>query len=148
MGRFIIDEYSGRIMPDRFWNDGLHQMIEAKEKVAPSGLRSSVARITYQRFFARYHHLCGMSGTLAEVTRELRTVYGVGVASIPTHNPNRRERASDGRSRRRPRRNGGHRGPRLDAGRRRARGAGRHPVCCGLRTGERAVQRTVSRTAC
>ncbi len=86
----IIDEYSGRIMPDRFWNDGLHQMIEAKENVAPSGLRTSVARITYQRFFARYHHLCGMSGTLAEVTRELRTVYGVGVASIPTHNPNRR----------------------------------------------------------
>jgi preprotein translocase subunit SecA len=77
-------------MPDRFWNDGLHQMIEAKEGCAPSGLRASVARITYQRFFTRYLHLCGMSGTLAEVTRELKTVYGVGVARIPTHHPCRR----------------------------------------------------------
>jgi preprotein translocase subunit SecA len=86
----IIDEYTGRIMPDRFWNDGLHQMIEAKEGCEPTGKRGSVARITYQRFFTRYHHLCGMSGTLAEVTRELRSVYGVGVARIPTHHPCRR----------------------------------------------------------
>ncbi len=86
----IIDEYTGRVMPDRFWNDGLHQMIEAKEGCSASGQRTSVARITYQRFFARYHHLCGMSGTLAEVARELRTVYGVGVARIPTHHPGRR----------------------------------------------------------
>jgi preprotein translocase subunit SecA len=86
----IIDEYTGRVMPDRFWNDGLHQMIEAKERCTPSGRRTSVARITYQRFFTRYHHLCGMSGTLAEVTSELRSVYGVGVARIPTHHPCRR----------------------------------------------------------
>ncbi len=86
----IIDEYTGRVMPDRFWNEGLHQMIEAKEGCAPSRLRASVARITYQRFFTRYLHLCGMSGTLAEVTRELRTVYSVGVARIPTHHPGRR----------------------------------------------------------
>jgi preprotein translocase subunit SecA len=77
-------------MADRFWNDGLHQMIEAKESCAPTGQRASVARITYQRFFTRYRHLCGMSGTLAEVTRELRTVYGVGVTRIPTHHPCRR----------------------------------------------------------
>jgi preprotein translocase subunit SecA len=86
----IIDEYTGRVMADRFWNDGLHQMIEAKESCAPTGQRASVARITYQRFFTRYRHLCGMSGTLAEVTRELRTVYGVGVTRIPTHHPCRR----------------------------------------------------------
>jgi preprotein translocase subunit SecA len=86
----IIDEYTGRVMQDRFWNDGLHQMIEAKENCAPSGQRASVARITYQRFFTRYRHLCGMSGTLAEVNRELRTVYGVGVTRIPTHNRCRR----------------------------------------------------------
>jgi preprotein translocase subunit SecA len=86
----IIDEYTGRVMADRFWNDGLHQMIEVKESCAPSGQRGSVARITYQRFFTRYHHLCGMSGTLAEVTRELRSVYGVGVARIPTHHRGRR----------------------------------------------------------
>jgi preprotein translocase subunit SecA len=86
----IIDEYTGRVMADRFWNDGLHQMIEAKEDCAPTGQRTSVARITYQRFFTRYRHLCGMSGTLAEVSRELRCVYGVGVARIPTHYPCRR----------------------------------------------------------
>ena len=87
----IIDEYTGRVMPDRFWNDGLHQMIETKEGCAPTGKRGSVARITYQRFFSRYRHLCGMSGTLAEVTHELRSVYGVGVARIPTHHPCRRK---------------------------------------------------------
>jgi preprotein translocase subunit SecA len=86
----IIDEYTGRIMADRFWNDGLHQMIEAKEGCEPTGKRGSVARITYQRFFTRYRHLCGMSGTLAEVTHELRSVYGVDVARIPTHHPCRR----------------------------------------------------------
>jgi preprotein translocase subunit SecA len=86
----IIDEYTGRVMADRFWNDGLHQMIEAKENCTATGQRASVARITYQRFFTRYRHLCGMSGTLAEVTRELRSVYGVGVTRIPTHRPGRR----------------------------------------------------------
>jgi len=86
----IIDEYTGRIMEDRFWNDGLHQMVEAKEGCVPTGRRESVARITYQRFFTRYRHLSGMSGTLAEVTRELRSTYRVGVARIPTHNRCRR----------------------------------------------------------
>jgi preprotein translocase subunit SecA len=86
----IIDEYTGRIMEDRFWNDGLHQMVEAKEGCASSGHRESAARITYQRFFTRYRHLSGMSGTLAEVTRELRSVYRVGVARIPTHHRCRR----------------------------------------------------------
>jgi len=86
----IIDEYTGRVMPDRFWNDGLHQMIETKEGCAPTGQRTSVARITYQRFFTRYRRLCGMSGTLAEVAHELRSVYRVGVARIPTHHLCRR----------------------------------------------------------
>ena len=86
----IIDEYTGRIMADRFWNDGLQQMVEAKEGCAPSRARTSVARITYQRFFARYRHLCGMSGTLAEIASELRAVYGLDVARIPTHRPSRR----------------------------------------------------------
>ena len=86
----IIDEYTGRTMADRFWNDGLHQMIETKEGCAPSGQRASAARITYQRFFTRYRHLCGMSGTLAEVSRELRAVYGTPVVRIPTHHRGRR----------------------------------------------------------
>ena len=86
----IIDEYTGRIMADRFWNDGLQQMVEAKEGCAPSRGRTSVARITYQRFFARYRHLCGMSGTVAEIAPELRAVYGLGIARIPTDRPSRR----------------------------------------------------------
>jgi len=86
----IIDEYTGRIMPDRFWNDGLQQMVEAKEGCAPSDNRASVARITYQRFFTRYLHLCGMSGTLREAGAELRSVYGLGITRIPTNLPPRR----------------------------------------------------------
>jgi preprotein translocase subunit SecA len=86
----IIDEYTGRIMEDRFWNEGLHQMIETKEGCAASVQRESVARITYQRFFTRYRHLSGMSGTLAEVAKELRSVYRVGVTRIPTHHRCRR----------------------------------------------------------
>ena len=66
-------------------------MIEAKEGCEPSGQNQSVARITYQGFFTRYRHLCGMSGTLAEVDRELRSVFGVGVVRIPTHHRNRRQ---------------------------------------------------------
>jgi preprotein translocase subunit SecA len=83
----IIDEYTGRIMPDRFWNDGLHQLIEVKEGCAPTGAKDTIARITYQRFFTRYRHLCGMSGTLAEVAHELRSVYGLTIARIPTNRP-------------------------------------------------------------
>ena len=86
----IVDEYTGRIMADRFWNDGLQQMVEAKEGCAPSRSRTSLARITYQRFFARYRHLCGMSGTVAEVAAELRATYGLGTTRIPTHRPSRR----------------------------------------------------------
>ena len=86
----IVDEYTGRIMADRFWNDGLQQMVEAKEGCAPSRSRTSIARITYQRFFARYRHLSGMSGTVAEVAAELRAVYGLDTTPIPTHRPSRR----------------------------------------------------------
>ncbi len=81
----IVDEFTGRVMADRFWNDGLHQMVEAKEGCDPTGAKSTVARLTYQRFFPRYRHLCGMSGTLREVARELRAVYGVRIVRIPTH---------------------------------------------------------------
>jgi preprotein translocase subunit SecA len=86
----IIDEYTGRLMPDRFWKDGLHQMIEAKEGCVPTGARDTIARITYQRLFVRYRHLCGMSGTLTEVAKELRAVYRLRIARIPTHRLSRR----------------------------------------------------------
>jgi len=86
----IVDEFTGRIMPDRTWEFGLHQMIEAKEGCTITGRRLTLARITYQRFFRRYGHLTGMTGTAAEVAGEFAGVYGLGVTRIPTNRPLRR----------------------------------------------------------
>jgi preprotein translocase subunit SecA len=91
----IVDEYTGRIMPDRVWSDGLHQMIEHKEGCALSARRTTIARITYQRFFRRYRQLTGMSGTLRPVARELWRVYRLAVAKIPTHRPIQRQHLPD-----------------------------------------------------
>jgi preprotein translocase subunit SecA len=91
----IVDEYTGRIMPDRVWSDGLHQMIEHKEGCALSARRTTIARITYQRFFRRYRRLTGMSGTLRPVARELWRVYKIAVATIPTHRPVQRRHLPD-----------------------------------------------------
>ena len=82
----IVDEYSGRVMPDRSWEHGLHQMIETKEGCEMTGQRRTQARITYQRFFRRYLHLCGMTGTAGEAAAELWAIYGLKVVRIPTHN--------------------------------------------------------------
>ncbi|WP_294539737.1 preprotein translocase subunit SecA [uncultured Rhodoblastus sp.] len=86
----IVDEYTGRIMPDRFWSDGLHQLIEHKEGCALSAHRRTIARMTYQRFFRRYRLLAGMSGTLRPVARELWRVYRLPVVAIPTDKPVKR----------------------------------------------------------
>ena len=67
----IVDEYTGRVMPDRSWERGMHQLIEAKEGCAVTERRKTLARITYQRFFRRYLHLCGMTGTALEPAGEL-----------------------------------------------------------------------------
>ena len=83
----IVDEYTGRVMPDRFWSDGLHQMIEHKEGCAQSQRRTTIARMTYQRFFRRYRRLGGMSGTLRPVAHELWRVYKLPVVRIPTMKP-------------------------------------------------------------
>ena len=86
----IIDENTGRLMPDRSWEQGLHQLIEIKEEVEVTGRRETLARISYQRFFRRYRHLAGMTGTAAEVAGELWAVYRLRVARIPTNRPVRR----------------------------------------------------------
>jgi preprotein translocase subunit SecA len=86
----IIDEYTGRLMPDRSWERGLHQLIEMKEGVEVTAQRETLARISYQRFFRRYLHLCGMTGTAAEIVGELRAVYRMRVARIPTNRPPQR----------------------------------------------------------
>jgi preprotein translocase subunit SecA len=91
----IIDENTGRLMPDRSWEQGLHQLIEIKEEVEVTGRRETLARISYQRFFRRYRHLAGMTGTGAEVAGELWAVYRLRVARIPTNRPVRRIHLAD-----------------------------------------------------
>ena len=86
----IIDEFTGRVLPDRTWNDGLQELIERKEGLALSPRRETNARMTYQRFARRYRKLSGLSGTLQEVAGELWRVYGVRVVRIPTHRPDRK----------------------------------------------------------
>lgn len=88
----IVDEFTGRVMPDRTWEQGLHQMIEAKEGCEITGQRKTLARMTYQRFFRRYLLLGGMTGTASEVAPELRRVYDLEVMRIPTHRPSLRQR--------------------------------------------------------
>ena len=86
----IVDESTGRVMPDRSWERGLHQLIEIKEGVEPTPRRDTLARLTYQRLFRRYVHLSGMTGTAAEVAREIKVVYGLDTARVPLRKPSRR----------------------------------------------------------
>jgi preprotein translocase subunit SecA len=87
----IIDQSTGRLAPGRVWSRGLHQLIELKEHCTPSDETVTLAQITYQRFFQRYLHLCGMSGTLREARGELLSSYGVDVVQIPLNRTNRRK---------------------------------------------------------
>jgi preprotein translocase subunit SecA len=80
----IIDEFTGRIMPDRTWSEGLHEMVERKEGLELSTRRGTKSRMTYQRFFRRYSRLAGMTGTAHEVAAELWRVYRLPVATVPT----------------------------------------------------------------
>jgi preprotein translocase subunit SecA len=91
----IIDEYTGRVLPGRTWEQGLHQMIECKEGVTLSERTQTLARITYQRFFARYLRLSGMTGTAREMAHELSVVYRLDTVTIPTHRPSARRRLPD-----------------------------------------------------
>jgi preprotein translocase subunit SecA len=91
----IVDEFTGRVMPDRSWEQGLHQMIEAKEGAEITGQRKTLSRLTYQRFFRRYLVFGGMTGTAAEIAPELRRVYDLDVVRIPTNKPLRRRRLAD-----------------------------------------------------
>lgn len=91
----IVDEFTGRVMPDRTWERGLHQMIEAKEGCEITGQRKTLSQITYQRFFRRYLLLAGMTGTAKEVDAELKRVYDLSVVRIATHKPSRRIRLQD-----------------------------------------------------
>ncbi|MDN5005291.1 preprotein translocase subunit SecA [Bradyrhizobium sp. GCM10027634] len=86
----IVDESTGRVMADRSWERGLHQLIEVKENCELTDRRETLARITYQRLFRRYIRLAGMTGTAREVAREIKSVYGLDVVRIPLNRPSRR----------------------------------------------------------
>lgn len=91
----IVDEFTGRVMPDRSWERGLHQMIESKEGAEITGQRKTLSQMTYQRFFRRYLLLGGMTGTAREIQAELRGTYDLAVLPVPTHKPSRRQRLAD-----------------------------------------------------
>lgn len=83
----IVDEFTGRTMPGRRWSDGLHQAIEAKEKVRIKEESQTVASITFQNYFRMYTKLSGMTGTADTEAFEFQQIYGLEVIVIPTHNP-------------------------------------------------------------
>ncbi len=91
----IVDEFTGRLMPDRTWRDGLHQAIEAKESVEVNPPKDTYARISFQRFFRLYKKLCGMTGTAVEAWREFWQIYHLPVVVIPTNRPCIRKYAPD-----------------------------------------------------
>jgi len=83
----IVDEFTGRLMPDREWRDGLHQAVEAKEGLEVNPPKDTYARLSFQRFFRLYRKLAGMTGTAAEAWREFWQIYHLPVVTIPTHRP-------------------------------------------------------------
>ncbi len=91
----IVDESSGRVMADRSWEQGLHQMIETKEGVERTSGRETLTRMTFQRFFRRYFLLAGLTGTGAEASRELWSVYRLPVRRVPPNRTIQRVRLAD-----------------------------------------------------
>jgi preprotein translocase subunit SecA len=91
----IVDEFTGRLMPDRTWRDGMHQAVEAKEGLEVKAPKDTYARISFQRFFRMYRTLSGMTGTAAEATNEFWQIYGRPVVVIPTNRPCIRKMLAD-----------------------------------------------------
>ncbi len=92
---FIVDEFTGRIMPGRRYSDGLHQAIEAKEHVKVKRESKTLANITFQNFFNKYAKKCGMTGTALTEEKEFRAIYGMDVIEIPTNRPVQRKDLQD-----------------------------------------------------
>ncbi len=91
----IVDEFTGRVLAGRRYNEGMHQAIEAKEKVAIKDENQTLATITLQNYFRLYEKLSGMTGTAQTEAAELNQTYKVGVVPIPTNRPMVREDRSD-----------------------------------------------------
>jgi preprotein translocase subunit SecA len=86
----IIDEFTGRQMPGRRFSEGLHQALEAKEKVTIQPENQTLASVTFQNYFRMYDKLAGMTGTAATEAEEFGNIYGLGVVEIPTNLPVKR----------------------------------------------------------
>lgn len=91
----IVDEFTGRLMPGRRWSDGLHQAIEAKEKVEVKNENQTLATITFQNYFKMYEKLSGMTGTADTEAVEFRKIYDLSVHVIPTNRPIQRKDVED-----------------------------------------------------
>lgn len=91
----IVDEFTGRVMPGRRWSDGLHQAIEAKERVEIQPETQTLATITYQNFFLLYPKLSGMTGTAKTEEAEFERIYKLEVTIVPTNRPRGRTDLSD-----------------------------------------------------
>ena len=92
---YIVDEFTGRILPGRRWSDGLHQAVEAKEGVEIEKESQTLATITIQNYFRLYKKLAGMTGTAETEAREFKDIYKLGVVSIPTNKPVKRIDGND-----------------------------------------------------
>ena len=91
----IVDEFTGRLMPGRRWSDGLHQAIEAKEKVKIKKENRTLASVTFQNYFRMYDKLAGMTGTAETEAVEFDKIYKLNVFVVPTNEPIRREDRND-----------------------------------------------------
>ena len=84
---YIVDEFTGRVLPGRRWSDGLHQAVEAKEGVEIEKESQTLATITIQNYFRLYKKLSGMTGTAETEAREFKDIYKLDVVSVPTNKP-------------------------------------------------------------
>ena len=142
----IVDTLTGRMLPGRRYDDGLHQALEAKEGCPIGEETRTLASITFQSYFRRYDKLAGMTGTAGDETEEYRQIYGLDVVTIPTHRPmiRRDEQAAAPDPRRGAGRDAGRTGSRACA---RPAGADRHAVDRGLRRGRRHISKPRAGTA-
>ncbi|MBN2483595.1 MAG: preprotein translocase subunit SecA [Candidatus Omnitrophica bacterium] len=91
----IVDEFTGRLMPGRRWSDGLHQAVEAKEKINIQEESQTLATVTLQNYFRMYKKLSGMTGTAYTEANEFRHIYKLDVVAIPTNRPLKRMNNAD-----------------------------------------------------
>jgi preprotein translocase subunit SecA len=91
----IVDEHTGRVMPGRRWSEGIHQAVEAKERVKIESENQTLASITFQNYFRLYQKLAGMTGTADTEAYEFQQIYGLEVVVIPTNKPIQRKDMGD-----------------------------------------------------